>query len=128
MTHDAWTLKNPVISIDWSQPHLQALLKKSAGWQVDNRGGFVTQNVMVHLNASTSVAKQARLVRTQSDAVVLETSFPIDVGELLRIDWPYGEAFKIQWVQIIESRTGQRRDDHDKGIHMHWLRACNSGR
>ena len=128
MTHDAWILKNPAISIDWNQPHLQALLKKSEGWQVDNRGSFVTQNVMVHLNGSTSVAKQARLVRTQNDVVVLETSFPIDVGELLRIDWPYGGTFKIQWVQVIESRTGQRRDDHDKGVHMHWLRACNSNR
>ena len=125
--HDARIPRNPAIRVDWNAPHLQALLKKSEGWKVDNRDSFVSENVMVHLNG-TSVAQHGRLVRTHNDVVVLETSFPIDVGELVRIDWPYGETFKIQWVQVTESRTGQRCDDRDKGIHVHWLHACNSSR
>lgn len=128
VTHDVWIPRSPANHVDWSDPHLQALLKKSEGWKVDNRGSFVSKNVTVHLNGSTSVAKHGKLVRTQNDVVVLETSFPIGINELLRIDWPYGVGFKIQWVQVIKSRTAQRRDDHDKGVHIHWLRACNSAR
>src|ERR1700758_2608803 len=79
------------VSVDWDDPKLVSLLRRSEQWSIDNRGGFSPQSVEVYFGWSGSVGKTATLVWERDNAVVLETTFPIGQGEQIRVDKHLGQ-------------------------------------
>jgi len=121
-------IKKSASRVDWSNPRLEALLKKTEGWQLDNRGSFPSQDVGIQLgwsgDAGVGAVESSRsglLVWEQEQVMVIETNFPIAQGELVRVDRQVGDNVETAWGSLIESRPGLRADDDENGIHVHWL-------
>lgn len=126
MTERKPASKKSANRVDWNHPHLEALLKKTEGWQLDNRGSFPPQNVQIQLGWTADADAVASglpglLVWEQGQVMVVETDFPIEQGELVRIDKPVGDGFQTMWGSLIESRPGLRDGDEENGIHVHWI-------
>jgi hypothetical protein len=120
--------KKSASRVDWSNPRLEALLKKTEGWQLDNRGSYPPQDVGVQIGWSgdtgVGTAESSRpgvLVWEHEQVMVLETSFPIEQGELVRIDRLVGERVEAAWGSLIESRPGLRSEDDENHVHVHWI-------
>ncbi|RDI97192.1 hypothetical protein DVT68_17685 [Dyella solisilvae] len=109
---------NPV---DWSDPRLQALLRKSEHWKLDNRGAYALKDVQVHLGWGASSGRPATLVWERDQVMMLETRFAIPLGEQVRVDEPRGEAMRSVWGIVAEGREGFRAEDRENGVHLHWL-------
>jgi hypothetical protein len=120
MTHKPHT-KVSGLRVDWNDPELSSLLKRSEGWQLDNRGGFATQEVQVYLGWSGTVGRSAVLVWEREKSVVLETNFPIGQGEQVRVDKHLGDRIRTLWGVVVEGREGVREEDRQRGIHLYWL-------
>lgn len=112
--------------VDWDDPKLVSLLRKSEQWSIDNRGGFSPQNVEVYFGWSGSVGRTATIVWEHDNAVVLETTFPIGQGEQIRMDKYLGDRIRTLWGVVVEGREGVREEDREKGIHVYWLKVLNN--
>lgn len=121
MTHKAHTRVSNV-RVDWDDPELASLLKRSEGWQLDNRGGFSPQDVQVYLGWSSTVGRTALLVWERESSIVLETTFAIPDGEQVRVDKHLGDRIRTLWGVVLEGREGFREDDRKRGVHLYWLR------
>jgi hypothetical protein len=107
--------------VDWSDPHLESLLRKTEGWTLDNRGGFVASPVHIHVGWGANAARQAMLVWETDQVMVLETRFLIAQGEHVRVDRVSGETMRTLWGVVAEGRAGFREDDRQNGVYVHWL-------
>lgn len=108
-------------NVDWSDPRLQALLRKSESWSLDNRGTYTSKDVEVHLGWGASTGRPAKLVWERDQVMMLETRFAIPVGEQVRVDEPQGDGIRSVWGVVAEGREGFRAEDRANGIHLHWL-------
>jgi hypothetical protein len=120
MTHRPHT-KISQVRVDWNDPELAALLKRSDNWQLDNRGGFMPQEVQVFLGWSGSVGRSAVLVWEHGKSVVLEAPFPMGKGDQVRVDKHLGDRIRTLWGVVVEGREGLRKEDREHGIHLYWL-------
>jgi hypothetical protein len=120
MTHKPHTQVSN-LRVDWNDPELSSLLKRSEGWQLDNRGGFTAQEVQVFLGWSGTVGRSAVLVWERENSAVLETNFSIGQGEQVRIDKHLGDRIRTLWGVVVEGREGFREEDRQRGIHLYWL-------
>jgi hypothetical protein len=109
------------VRVDWNDPQLESLLRRSESWSLDNRGGFTPQEVQIYLGWSGTVGRSAMLVWERDKSVVLETNFPIGLGEHVRIDKHLGEGIRTLWGVVADGREGFREEDRKKGIHLYWL-------
>ncbi|WP_458071017.1 hypothetical protein [Rhodanobacter sp. BL-MT-08] len=128
MTDPKPPTKKSTSRVDWSDPRLEALLKKTESWQLDNRGSFQPQDIGVQIgwsgDAGVGAVDSSRpgvLVWEHQQVMVIETNFPIEQGELVRIDRLVGDGVQIVWGSLIESRPGLRTEDGESGIHVHWV-------
>lgn len=121
MTHKPHTTVSN-IRVNWDDPELASLLKRSDSWQLDNRGGFTPQDVQVYLGWSGSVGRPAVLVWEREQSVVLEATFPLPDGEQVRVDKHLGDRIRTLWGVVVEGRAGVRAEDRARGIHLYWLR------
>jgi len=128
MTDPKPPAKKSTSRVDWSNPSLEALLKKTEGWQLDNRGSFPPQDVEVQIGWSgdggigaVQSSRPGLLVWEHEQVMVIETNFPIEQGELVRIDRLVGDGVESVWGSLIESRHGLRTGDEQNGIHVHWI-------
>ncbi len=99
--------------VDWSDPQLESLLRRSEGWQLDNRGGYSPQDVQVYVGWSGSVGRSAVLVWERDKSVVVQTDFPIGKGEQVRVDKHLGESIRTLWggsksVKASATKTARR--------------------
>ena len=120
--------KKTASRVDWSEPHLEALLKKTEGWLLDNRGSFLPQDIEVRIgwvdtmtSSSVGSARPGSLVWERDQVMVIETNFTIEQGELIRIERMAGASVQTVCGTLIESRPGKRVNDVEKGIHLHWV-------
>ncbi|MBE1159820.1 hypothetical protein [Dyella acidiphila] len=120
MTHKPHTQSSHV-RVNWDDPELSSLLKRSDSWQLDNRGGYTSQEVQVYLGWSGSVGRSATLVWERDRSVVLEATFPLAKGDQVRVDKHLGERIRTLWGVVAEGREGYREEDRLRGIHLYWL-------
>jgi hypothetical protein len=120
MTHQPHA-KVSNVRVNWNDPDLSSLLKRSESWQLDNRGGCTPQDVQVYVGWSGTVGRSASLVWERDKSAVLETNFSIGPGEQVRVDKHLGESIRTLWGVVVEERKGSREEDHIRGIHLYWL-------
>ncbi|WP_430392261.1 hypothetical protein [Dyella sp. 20L07] len=108
-------------NVDWSDPRLEALLRKSESWKLDNRGAYAPKSVQIHLGWGASTGRPAVLVWERDQVMMLETRFPIPLGEHVRVDDAQGESLRSVWGIVAEGREGFRAEDRANGVHLHWL-------
>jgi hypothetical protein len=114
--------KLSIAGVDWNDPQLGSLLNKAGGWQLDNRGSSPPMALQIHFGWGSGVTKPAVLVWQNDQAMVLETRFPMEQGEHVRVDKPLESGLQTVWGEVLESREGQRTDDKANGVQVHWLR------
>lgn len=107
--------------VDWSDPHLASLLSRTEHWKLDNRGHYEPKDVQIHLGWGASTGRPAVLVWERDQVMMLETRFPIPMGEHVRVDEARGETMRTVWGIVVETREGFREEDREKGVHLHWL-------
>lgn len=111
-----------ISGVDWNDPQLGALLNKSGDWQLDNRGSSPPLKLQIHFGWGAGVTKWAVLVWQNDEAMVLQTCFPMEQGEHVRVDRPQESGMETVWGEVLASRPGQRTDDQASGVQVHWLR------
>jgi len=121
MSHHKPHSKQSAGYVDWSDPHLESLLRKTEGWKLDNRGAFPAQQVQIHIGWGAATGKPAVLVWERDQAMVLETLFPLPLGEHVRVDSPMGDRLRTVWGVVIEGREGHRTEDRAHGVYVYWL-------
>jgi hypothetical protein len=107
--------------VDWSDPRLEALLRKTEEWKLDNRGAFPAQEVQIHIGWGASAARKAVLVWESDRVMVLETRFLVPQGEHVRVDRISAGTMRTVWGVVAEGREGFRQDDQANGVYVHWL-------
>ncbi|WP_233841869.1 hypothetical protein [Dyella sp. 2HG41-7] len=107
--------------VNWDDPQLASLLQRSESWSIDNRGGFSPQDVEIYVGWSGSIGRPAVLVWERGNAVVLETKFPIEKGEQIRVDKHLGDRIRTLWAMVVDGREGTRDEDRKNGVHIYWL-------
>ncbi|WP_266171865.1 hypothetical protein [Dyella subtropica] len=115
--HTRWSSNR----VDWSDPHLESLLKKSEDWKIDSRGTYTPQGVQIHIGWGASTGKHATLVWEHDQAMVLVTDFPLPQGEHVRVDKHLGESVRSVWGVVVEGREGYRTEDRESGAYVHWV-------
>lgn len=109
--------------VDWSDALLQPLPGRIEGWNLDNREIHSRKQVLIQVDWSASGAKAATLAWTREHAMVLETSFPLTVGEHVRVDIRLGDSTRSVWALVADTREGLRAGDRGNGVHVSWLHA-----
>lgn len=107
--------------VDWNDPRLQELLRRSENWKLDNRGTYEPKDVQLYLGWGASSGRPAVLVWEREQVMMLETRYAMTVGEHVRVDEPRGESMRSVWGVVVEGREGFRAEDRAMGIHLHWL-------
>lgn len=107
--------------VDWADPRLEALLRKTEDWKLDNRGAFPAQAVQVHVGWGAGAPRAATLVWEADKVMVLETRFLLPKGENVRVDRAGGTGPRTVWAVIADGREGFRDEDKENGIYVHWL-------
>ncbi|HUA79797.1 MAG TPA: hypothetical protein VL997_05455 [Dyella sp.] len=120
MSHKAHTSVTST-RVNWDDPQLASLLQRSESWSIDNRGGFSPQDVEIYVGWSGSVGRPAVLVWERGNAIVVETRFPIEQGEQIRVDKHLGDRIRTLWAMVVDGREGTREEDRRNGVHVYWL-------
>ncbi|MFK2900802.1 hypothetical protein ISP15_10695 [Dyella jejuensis] len=121
MSHFKPNSKLPGNQVDWSDPRLESLLRKTDSWKLDNRGGFAAQEVHIHIGWGANTGRKATLVWETDQVMVLETCFLIPPGEHVRVDRLQSDGVRTLWGVVAEGREGFREEDRRNGIYVHWL-------
>jgi hypothetical protein len=107
--------------VDWSDPHLDSLLQKTAGWQLDARGGYAPTRIKIYMGWSATLGMPGTLVWEGDGAITIETDFPMQLGEQVRVDKPVDDRMRCMWGVVKKGRPGNRPGDAAAGIHVYWL-------
>lgn len=107
--------------VDWNDPRLEALLRKSEDWKLDNRGAQPPQEVQVQIGWGAGGTRKAVLVWQSDRVMVLETRFQIPQGEHVRVDRVSGDGVRTGWGIVADGRPGFREEDTRNGVYVHWL-------
>ncbi|GLQ46640.1 hypothetical protein GCM10007862_16910 [Dyella lipolytica] len=107
--------------VNWNDPHLESLLRKTDTWKLDNRGAHAPQEVHIHIGWGANAGRSAVLVWESDQVMVLETRFSIPQGEHVRVDRLYGDGVRTVWGVAAEGRAGFREEDRQNGVYVHWL-------
>lgn len=121
MTHFKPSSKLSTHRVDWNDPELESLLRKSESWTLDNRSGYVAQQVRIHIGWGACADKPAVLVWERDNVMVLEAGFPIAQGEHVRVERLAGDGVRTVWGVVVEGREGFRAEDRANGVHVYWL-------
>lgn len=126
MAHNRTRSSVSIGDVDWSKPHLNELLNKVDGWNIDNRSDLQPQEVQIRVacgwNAS-EVSKPALLVFSDIDgSMVLATAFPLPRGGDVSVSSPSGGGTQTRWGVVVDEREGHRAGDQEQAVFLNWLR------
>lgn len=126
MSHNKTRSDVSVGPVNWNDPHLSALLEKTAGWRLDNRSNVPPQEARVHIGSGWTTAKlvckPALVVVKDDGTLVLVTHFPIPQGEHVGVDSVRDCGTHIAWGHVVEGREGHRVEDREQSLFLSWLR------
>jgi hypothetical protein len=108
-------------TVDWNDPHLEALLRKTESWKLDNRSAFTAEEVQLHVGWGASATRKAMLVWEVERVMVLETHFRMPQGEHVRVDRIYADGIRTMWGVVADEREGFREEDRENGVYVHWV-------
>lgn len=121
MSHPKLPTQKLANRVDWNDPHLELLLRKTESWKLDNRDVYPVQEVQIHIGWGAAAGKPALLVWERDQAMVLETRFPLLQGEHVRVDAHLGDNIRTLWGVVVDGREGRRAEDKANGVHVYWL-------
>ena len=121
MSHFKTNSKLSNNQVDWTDPRLETLLRKTESWKLDNRGAFAAVEVQISVGWGANSGRHAVLVWETDQVMVLETRFTIAQGEHVRVDRVYGDGVRAIWGMVAEGREGFREEDRQNGVFVHWL-------
>ena len=121
MSHFKTNSKLSNNQVDWTDPRLETLLRKTESWKLDNRGAFAAVEVQINVGWGANSGRDAVLVWETEQVMVLETRFTIPRGEHVRVDRAYGDGVRTIWGMVAEGREGFREEDRQNGVFVHWL-------
>ena len=107
--------------VDWDDPLLASLLKKTESWQLDNRGSFALHEVEIQVGWGSGSGRPATVVWEKDNVTVLATAFPIEQGEMVRIDKHVANAVQSALGTVLDSRPGVRAHDQPGDVYVHWI-------
>ena len=126
MGHDKSRSSVTVGTVDWSDPDLDALLRKVDGWRLDTRSAQPPQEVQIHISsgwtANSVVSKPAQLVSMDEQTMVVVTRFPVPQGDHVRVDSQHADGTRTVWGWMVEGREGSRVGDREHGLFLSKLR------
>jgi len=67
------------------------------------------------VSARLQLTIAARLVDVHDEFFVLQTPFPLPVGEHVRVDRRIGDQVGVLWGEVIQGRAGVRVEDQGQG-------------
>lgn len=123
MTRDA-TLhpNNETLEVDWEDPKLQELLKKSEGLRLDGRGAFKQRPVQLWMSAQAGgVARDGRLVGdTGKGVLTVLAGFPLERGMPVSLGIPANGSAAVgrQVCQVLDCRLGNRTEDKGRKVYV----------
>lgn len=115
--------KSPAHHVDWNNPELDSLLRKTESWTLDNRSNHQPQHVEIFIGWAGTVGRPAVLVWQRDKVMVLETQFPLRTTEQVRVSRCIGKDQRTIWAIVADSREGFREEDREHGVYVHWLHA-----
>lgn len=124
MAHNKDRTRVSVADVDWSDPRLNALLKKTDGLSIDNRNGVPGTPISIRIASgweSSATDKPALLVSDVGSTLVIVTRFPLPHGGDVQVMGIPGAGPDARWAMVKEEREGLRAEDKQDGLFLSWL-------
>lgn len=116
------------VDVDWDDPELRELLKKTEGLRLDNRGTFHARRVRVHLGwhlqDGSSAWQPALLVweDNQSTLVLQTRTLLFRPGDPVAVDkTPEGPVNRVVFGEVVQSHVGLRPEDQKQEVFLAWV-------
>jgi hypothetical protein len=125
MAHNKERSRVSVGDVDWSDPKLNELLKKTDGLSIDHRSQMPGTEVKIRVAGGwdTSAEEQSALLVADSDGLlVLVTRFPLSRGGEVQLSGVPGGGSQPLWAVVSDEREGQRIQDQGQELFLSWLR------
>lgn len=126
------TIGSKRVDVDWNDPRLQELLRKTEGLRIDARATFKPRPARLRLGWREGVSwfEVWRVYQTDDLHVIrLDRRLDMHVGDAVSLDTlrPTAPAAGIVFAQVDAMRAGQRNDDQGTPVVLLWLRAIHGG-
>lgn len=109
-----------LVDVDWNDPKLQELLKKTENMRLDNRGMFKARRVLLRRSWHPSgAASEVLLVADPgSGRLTVLTDFPLDLGDPVTIDKELASNTEagILLCEVVGCRRGNRPEDAGRKV------------
>ena len=109
-----------LVDVDWNDPKLQELLKKTENLRLDNRGMFKARRVLLRRSWHPSgAASEVLLVADPgSGRLTVLTDFPLDLGDPVTIDKELASNTEagILLCEVVGCRRGNRPEDAGRKV------------
>lgn len=125
MAHNKDRSRVAVGDVDWNDPKLNELLKKTDGLSIDNRSQLPGTQVKIRIASgweASGADKPALLVAEVDGALVLVTRFPLPHGGDVQVIGLPGGGQQTRWAVVADEREGQRVEDQGQDLFLSWLR------
>ncbi|SCC94014.1 conserved hypothetical protein [Thiomonas sp. X19] len=126
------TIGSKLIDVDWNDPRLQELLRKTEGLRIDARATFKPRPARLRLSWREGAAwfDVWRVHQTGDFHVIrLDRRLDMRVGDAVSLDTlrPTAPTAGIVFTQIDAMRAGERNEDQRTPVVLLWLRAVRGG-
>nr|WP_288120847.1 hypothetical protein [Thiomonas sp.] len=120
MSHGAKDPTSRLVDVDWNDPKLQELLKKTESLRLDNRGMFKARRVLLRRSWHPSgAASEVLLVADPGGGkLTVLADFPLDRGDPVTLDKELaGNAEAgILLCEVVGCRRGSRPEDAGREV------------
>lgn len=113
---------NELVEVNWDDPRVQQLLKKSEGLRLDGRGSYRQRPVRLWCSWQSAGTARRALLAGESGAGVFTvlTDFPLERGQPVALELQPGNAQVTgrQLCKVINCRAGNRAEDGGRQVYV----------